>query len=100
VRTKTILSQFVASVQLTSVPLHVAIGEIELGRDVGVGQTIGMGCEKFQDRKLPFLRTCHVGNCSTRSYSGVASKSESSSDTGTTIATRCPISGFSATSTE
>ena len=71
VRTKTILSQFVASVQLTGVPLHVAIGEVEFGGDVGVGQTIGMGCEKFQDRELPFLRARHAGNCSTRSYSGV-----------------------------
>jgi hypothetical protein len=71
VRTKTVLSQFVASVQLTGVPLHVAIGETEFGGDVGVGQTIGMGCEKFQDRELPFLRARHAGNCSTRSYSGV-----------------------------
>ncbi len=70
-RIKTVLSQFVASVQLTGVPLHVAIGETEFGGDVGVGQTIGMGCEKFQDRELPFLRARHAGNCSTRSYSGV-----------------------------
>src|ERR1700677_3916990 len=71
VRTKTILSQFVASVQLTGVPLHIAIGESEFGGDVGVGQTIGMGCEKFQDRELPFLRARHAGDCSTGSYSGV-----------------------------
>ena len=70
-RTKTILSQFVASVQLTGVPLHVAIGEVEFGGDVGVGQTIGMGCEKFQDRELPFLRARHAGDCSTGNYSGV-----------------------------
>jgi hypothetical protein len=37
VGTKTVLSQFVASVQLTGVPLHVAIGETEFGGDVGVG---------------------------------------------------------------
>jgi len=71
VRTKTILSQFVASVQLTGVPLNVAIGEAEFGGDFGVGQTIGMGCKKFQNRELPFLRARHAGDCSTRSYSGV-----------------------------
>ncbi len=70
-RTKTILSQFVASVQLTGVPLNVAIGEAEFGGDFGVGQTIGMGCKKFQNRELPFLRARHAGDCSTRSYSGV-----------------------------